>query len=102
MGGNIQRTGPEFELEGGAVEEVEIEVRESGSYRVRGPVRVVDADGNKYDVSQKLVWESEDGFVALCRCGRSSIKPFCDGTHKRNGFKATEREPDGIWRRPPP
>ena len=98
MGGK----GGEFELEGRAVEEVEIEVRESGPYRVRGPVRVVDADGNEYDVSQKIVREGEDGFVALCRCGGSSIKPFCDGTHKRNGFRATEREPDGIWRRPPP
>ena len=78
------------------MEEVEIEVRESGPYRVRGPVRVMDADGNRYDVSQKLVREGEDGFVSLCRCGGSSIK------HKRNGFKATEREPDGIWRRPPP
>ena len=43
------------------MEEVEIEVRESGPYRVR----VVDADGNKYDVSQKLVREGEGGFVSL-------------------------------------
>ena len=71
--------------------EVEIEVRESGPYRIRGPIRVVDADGNEYDVAEKLVRRGDDGFVAFCRCGGSSTKPFCDGTHKRNGFEARER-----------
>jgi CDGSH-type Zn-finger protein len=89
-------------MKGERVQEVEIEVKESGPYRVRGPVRVVDADGNEYDIGHKLVREGDDGFVSLCRCGGSSIKPFCDGTHKRNGFTATEREPDGVWRNPPP
>lgn len=73
--------------------EVEIEVRESGPYRIRGPIRVVDADGNEYDLAKRLVREGGDGFIALCRCGGSRIKPFCDGTHKRNGFDATERSP---------
>jgi CDGSH-type Zn-finger protein len=89
-------------MEGRAVEEVVIEVRESGPYRVRGPARVVDADGNEYDIPHKLVHKGEDSYFALCRCGGSSIKPFCDGTHKRNGFTATDREADGVWRNPPP
>lgn len=72
--------------------EVEVEVRESGPYRIRGPIRVVDADGNEYDLSKRLV---EGEFIALCRCGGSSTKPFCDGTHKRNGFDATERASGG-------
>ena len=71
--------------------EVKIEVRESGALRIRGPITIVDADGNEYDLSKRLVREGDDGFIALCRCGGSNIKPFCDGTHKRNGFMARER-----------
>lgn len=42
-------------------------------------VSIVDADGNGI--------EPEPGrSIALCRCGGSSNKPFCDGTHRRNGF----------------
>ena len=57
---------------------------DSGPYIVQGPVRIVDADGNEYDVSDRKS-------IALCRCGGSATKPFCDGTHKKNGFTATER-----------
>ena len=64
--------------------EVTIRPMESGPFIVQGPVRIVDADGNEYDVSDRKS-------VALCRCGGSSTKPFCDGTHKKNGFTATER-----------
>jgi CDGSH-type Zn-finger protein len=42
-----------------------------------GGVRVLDADG-------KLLYEGER--AALCRCGGSANKPFCDGTHRTNGF----------------
>jgi CDGSH-type Zn-finger protein/uncharacterized membrane protein YozB (DUF420 family) len=55
----------------------EIEVRKNGPYRVRGPVRLRDARGA--DVPA-------DGTIALCRCGNSSKKPFCDGTHSAVGF----------------
>ena len=65
-------------------EPVEIKVRENGPYRVEGPFRLIDADGN--------VYETEPGKVyALCRCGGSTTKPFCDGTHSRKGFEAAER-----------
>jgi CDGSH-type Zn-finger protein len=64
--------------------EVTIRPMESGPYIVQGPVRVVDADGNEYDISGRKS-------VALCRCGGSRSKPFCDGTHKQNGFTAVER-----------
>ena len=47
-------------------------------------MRLIDADGNAYDVGAKKV-------VALCRCGGSTTKPFCDGTHSRAGFAAAER-----------
>jgi len=67
------------------MERVEIKVRDNGPYKVTGPVTIIDADGNEFELP-------DDGRpVALCRCGGSSTKPFCDTTHKRNGFDACER-----------
>jgi CDGSH iron-sulfur domain-containing protein 3 len=63
------------------MDEVRIKVRENGPYLVTGRVTLVDADGRPYTV--------EENFV-LCRCGRSALKPFCDGSH-REGFDAAER-----------
>ena len=67
------------------MEPVEIKVRENGPYKVTGPVTVVDADGNRYDL------EDDGRPIALCRCGGSTTKPFCDGTHSKTGFDAAER-----------
>jgi CDGSH-type Zn-finger protein len=66
-----------------ATQSVTIKVRESGPYLVRGKITLTDADGNTYTV--------EGPNIALCRCGGSQTKPFCDGSHKDNGFCATER-----------
>jgi CDGSH-type Zn-finger protein len=65
------------------IDEVTIKVRQSGPYLVRGKVTVTDSDGNPYTI--------EGPNIALCRCGGSQTKPFCDGSHKTNGFDATER-----------
>src|SRR6185503_6640386 len=69
-------------LDGGAQEEPEdevtIEPRPNGPLFVRGGVRVRDGEGNVI---------SEDTRVALCRCGASENKPFCDGSHRRIGFE---------------
>jgi CDGSH-type Zn-finger protein len=62
-------------------------VRECGPYRVRGPITLIDADGNEYDLEP----HEKNGTIALCRCGGSSTKPFCDRTHSRIGFDAAER-----------
>ena len=62
--------------------EVTISVRKNGPYMVEGPVRVVDAEGNAFAVEGEKVF--------LCRCGHSSEKPFCDGTHRKVGFQAEE------------
>jgi CDGSH-type Zn-finger protein len=70
---------------GGVMDQVVIKARENGPYKVTGPVRIIDVDGNEYDLSDK------GETVALCRCGGSQAKPFCDGTHKRIGFHAPER-----------
>jgi CDGSH-type Zn-finger protein len=64
--------------------DVTIRVSENGPYLVRGPITLTDSEGNPYDVV-------EGKTVALCRCGGSTTKPFCDGTHSRKGFEAAER-----------
>ena len=64
------------------MDELVIEIRDNGPYRIRGGVTVKDADGN--------VFETQD-VVALCRCGHSSMKPFCDGTHRGEGFESAPR-----------
>ena len=64
--------------------QVEIKVRENGPYRVEGPFSLIDAEGRPFDVPPGKV-------IALCRCGGSTTKPFCDGTHSRIGFDAATR-----------
>ncbi len=65
--------------------DVEMTVTENGPLLMRGPARLIDADGTEYDLSGR------GDTVALCRCGGSTNKPFCDGTHSRTGFEAAER-----------
>jgi CDGSH-type Zn-finger protein len=64
--------------------QVEIKVRDDGPYKVTGPVRLIDAEGNVFDVPG-------DRPIALCRCGQSQDKPFCDATHKSVGFASCPR-----------
>ena len=59
---------------------VTITARENGPYLVRGRFTILDADGNEH--------KNERDVVALCRCGGSTTKPFCDGTHSKIGFAA--------------
>jgi len=63
--------------------EVVVRVLKNGPYRVEGPCRVVDAEGNEFDLTGKAR-------ISLCRCGGSTTKPFCDGTHSRIGFLGAE------------
>lgn len=63
--------------------EVKITVRPNGPYRVEGLCKLVDADGNEWDLTGKPAF-------SLCRCGGSTKKPFCDGTHSKIGFQAAE------------
>jgi CDGSH-type Zn-finger protein len=63
---------------------VEIKVRDNGPYKVTGPVRLIDADGNAFELP-------EGRALALCRCGRSATKPFCDASHREHGFESCER-----------
>jgi CDGSH-type Zn-finger protein len=66
--------------------QVKITAKRNGPYRVEAPegsIELVDADGNRYDLTGKTAF-------ALCRCGGSVNKPFCDGTHSKLGFQAAE------------
>ena len=56
-----------------------VTVRPNGSLLVEGPFRVVDPDGNVIREGEKC---------GLCRCGHSKNKPFCDGSHKVQGWKS--------------
>jgi len=62
--------------------ESKIKVKDNGPYIVTGSFEVVDAEGNRFETKKA---------VSLCRCGYSSNKPFCDGTHKKIGFESAPR-----------
>ena len=57
---------------------VSIKIADNGPYIVQGEFTLTDANGNNVPVKK----------AALCRCGASTMKPFCDGTHSKVGFQA--------------
>ena len=65
--------------------EVKITVRDNGPLLVEGSFKLVDAAGNEF------VLDAAKPAFALCRCGASQNKPFCDGAHKTCGFSSVER-----------
>lgn len=56
-----------------------------GPFLIRGDVELLDADGNAIPRRRRT--------LALCRCGASNIKPFCDGTHKLVRFRTEPPDP---------
>ena len=56
---------------------ITIKIKDNGPYVVEGEFRLVDAQGNEVPIRK----------AALCRCGGSTTKPFCDGTHSKIGFQ---------------
>lgn len=64
----------------------EIEERENGPLVAKGINRMVGPDGNEIEVKEVM---------ALCRCGHSKNKPFCDGSHKEAGFESRGGDPAG-------
>jgi CDGSH-type Zn-finger protein len=57
-----------------------------GPLLVRGPVRLTDQHGDEIVVERET--------IALCRCGKSRMRPFCDGTHKLVRFRAPSGQED--------
>ncbi len=68
-------------------DDVTITPYRDGPLLVRGPFTLQDQDGNVIDVGRKT--------VALCRCGKSRMRPFCDGSHKVVRFRAPSGLEDG-------
>ena len=70
-----------------------IKLRQNGPYLVEGDdVTVLDWNGKPYEIARRP--------VALCRCGGSTKKPFCDGTHSKIGFQAAEAAVAGSEDKP--
>lgn len=67
--------------------DVTIRLRPNGPLVVEGAVTVVDANGNAFPLN------TTKPNVALCRCGQSKNKPFCDGSHRDCGFLSNELAP---------
>lgn len=53
----------------------------NGPLRVEGDFQLLDQEGKPFGLGGRTA-------IALCRCGRSENKPFCDGSHRRTGFEA--------------
>jgi CDGSH-type Zn-finger protein len=62
--------------------DVTITPSDNGPYIVKGGAKLVDAEGKEFETK---------GTIALCRCGQSSTKPFCDGTHVKVSFQNRTR-----------
>lgn len=63
---------------------VVITVLDNGPYLVKGTAGLVDVEGDRWDTAERPS-------IALCRCGASLNKPFCDGSHARLEFEAVNR-----------
>ncbi|MCA9052493.1 MAG: CDGSH iron-sulfur domain-containing protein [Planctomycetaceae bacterium] len=66
--------------------DVTITCRPNGPFLVSGPAKLVDPSGTAFDLQGKETY-------ALCRCGQSANRPFCDGAHKTCGFVSSESAP---------
>lgn len=64
--------------------DVVIRCRQDGPLVIEGPIKVMDHQGNAFPLP------ANKPVIALCRCGHSKNKPFCDGAHKSSGFQACE------------
>jgi CDGSH-type Zn-finger protein len=58
-----------------------ITINPNGSIRVEGEFTIADAEGNSFGLGGRSA-------IGLCRCGHSENKPFCDGSHRRQGFES--------------
>lgn len=67
--------------------EIVIRMRPNGPLVVEGPIQLVDSEGGAFPINP------DKPSIALCRCGASARKPFCDGAHKTCDFVSDEKAP---------
>lgn len=65
---------------------VKITTRPNGPYLIEGECELYDPTGARVDTAGQAK-------IALCRCGHSARRPFCDGAHNKAGFQASEAAP---------
>jgi CDGSH iron-sulfur domain-containing protein 3 len=65
------------------MDEITVTTLDNGPLILTGSIRLLDAEGNPFETRGRK--------VALCRCGASAQKPFCDGSHAKIGFRSKER-----------
>jgi CDGSH-type Zn-finger protein len=88
--------GPTFEYETAReYKQQQITIRKNGPYVVSGGLQLADIKRIGTDNGEPIAWKrvgahQTDETFELCRCGKSSTKPFCDGTHERVEFDGTE------------
>jgi len=88
-------TGQDADGQGHMAPEINVAIIKDGPYLVTGGVPlsqqwiVTNADGESLEYQEGQRY-AEVAQYALCRCGQSANKPFCDGTHQRIGFDGTE------------
>ena len=67
---------------------VKVTILNNGPLLVNGEVELEDQDGKAIEVAKQP--------FALCRCGASATKPFCDGSHSKIGFDTVIRKSDSV------
>lgn len=70
---------------------VTITVRDNAFLRVAGPITLLDGEGTAFAVEAGKI-------LTLCRCGGSATKPFCDSSHRTNGFSSAVRAEPRVAR----
>src|SRR3989440_9500510 len=75
---------PGSPLQGPPMPDVTIRMRPNGPLVIEGPFKLIDSRGAEFEIP------ANKPAVALCRCGQSSKRPFCDGSHKTCGFVSDE------------
>ncbi len=67
--------------------DINIRMRPNGPLLVEGTFSLTDSQGNAFPLN------AEKPAIALCRCGASKNRPYCDGAHKGSGFESDEQAP---------
>lgn len=83
-------------------DERKITVADGGPYLVGGSVPITSKTPIMSEHGEPLTWKTEKSNevkakVALCRCGASENKPYCDGTHNKVEWDSASNPPDGTY-----